>query len=474
MDNMKKVMLFTPPEPTIKDAKQIESKWPRIGLAYIAAYLRENGVKVEVLDCKALELSMNKIAEAIKKFDPDILASGPFTEEILAAYKVFKLAKHLKQDIINVIGGPHATALPERTLEEFPAIDIVGYGEGEITMAKLVNIKSKKDLNKIDGISYRDGGKIIKNKPRQLIKDIDTLPYPAWDLFPLHVFRGRLMIGSYEKTNKPIFELPMVSARGCPFQCNFCFKTFGNTLRQRDPKKVIDELEYNYKKYGITHTYFVEGTFAVDKKKTIKMCDDMIRRGLHKKIKWVSETRVDRVDGEILRKIKEAGCEQIDLGVESGDEGILRRSKKGITIPQVKKAVRLAKKVGLKVVCYFIIGHPYETKRSIKKTYKLAKELDPNMILVGIMMPYPGTEIMRMAKKGEGNYRLISDDWREYTKQRGGPLELKNLSIDELRKIQNREYLKYHLRPSKIPYILKTIPFKKIIKVTKSLIKGGI
>ncbi len=471
---MKKVMLFTPPESTIKDAKQIESKWPRIGLSYIAAYLREGGVKVKVLDCKALELDMKRVAEAIKEFYPDILASGPFTEEIFVTYKVFKLAKDLKRDIINVIGGPHATALPERTLEEFPAIDIVGYGEGEITMMELANVKSKKDLNKIDGIYYREGNKIIKNKPRQLIKDIDMLPYPAWDLFPLHVFRGRLSTGAMEKTNKQVLELPIVSGRGCPFQCNFCFKTFGNTFRQRDPKKVVDEVEYNQKKYGITHMYFVEGTFAVEKEKAIDICNDIIRRGLHKKIKWICDARVGGIDKEFLRKIKEAGCEEVEFGVESGDKEILKRSKKGITIPQVKRAVGLAKKVGLKVNCYFIIGHPYETKESIKKTFKLAKELNPDVITVGIMIPYPGTEIMRMAKNGEGNYKFISNDWREYTKQRGGPLELKNLSIDKIRKIQSREYMKYYLRPSKIPYVLKILPLKKIIKIAKSLLKEGI
>lgn len=468
---MKKVMLFVPPASSIEDAKQSGIKWPRIGLAYIAAYLREKGVDVNVLDCRALGLKTNDIAEAIKEFDPDILAAGPFTEEIVSTYEVFKLARELKPGITNLIGGPHATALPERTLKEFPEIDIIVYGEGEISMADLAGCQSKEDLHKINGITYRNGKGIIKNKPNPQVEDIDNLPYPAWDLFPLHAYKGILTIGSLERVNRKFLELPILSARGCPFQCNFCFKTFGNSLRKRDSKKVVDELEYNYEKYGITHTVFVEGTFATDQRQAIEMCNDIIKRKLHKKIKWLCETRVDRVDEGFLKKIKEAGCEEVDFGVESGDEEILKRSKKGITIPQVKRAVKLAKEAGLKVGCYFIIGHPYETKESIKKTYKLARQLDSDILSVGIMIPYPGTEVKDMAIKGEGNYRLLPNEWMDYTKQRGGPLEMKNLSIDEIRKIQSREYIKYYLRPGKILFILKSLPLKKIIKIIKSLLK---
>ena len=179
-------MLFVPPESSIEDAKQSGIKWPRIGLAYIAAYLREKGVIVKVLDCRALGLKMNNIADSIKGFDPDILASGPFTEEILSTYEVFKLARELTTGITNVIGEPHATAIPEKTLKEFPEIDIIVYGEGEISMADLVGFQSKEDLHKINGIMYRNGKGIIKNKPNPQFEDIDKLPYPAWDLFPLH------------------------------------------------------------------------------------------------------------------------------------------------------------------------------------------------------------------------------------------------------------------------------------------------
>ena len=267
-------------------------------------------------------------------------------------------------------------------------------------------------------------------------------------------------------------ELPILSARGCPYQCNFCYKAYPG-LRNRDPVRIIDELEYDIKRYGVTEFFFVEGTFAANKEQGLRLCDEVIKRGLNKKIGWVVETRVNVVKEELLRKMKQAGCRQVDFGVESGDEIILKNTKKGITIEQVKRAVKLAKKVGLKAGCYFIIGHPFETKESIKKTYKLARELDADLMNVGIMIPYPGTKVREMAEKGEGNYRLICEDWSEYTKQRGGPLELTNLPLKELQKIQSREYIKYYIRPSKLLYVIKNLPVKKIAKITKSLLKVG-
>lgn len=470
---MKHVLLFTPPSSAIRDVIQMASTWPRIGIAYIAGYLREKGIPVTVLDGKSLGLSPDEIVQEIVRQKPDIVAAGPFTEEIMRTYDVLRRTKEYDPEIVTVLGGPHATAIPERTLLESRDIDIIVCGEGEETMGELASTEGKDSYGKISGIAYRHEGKIRKTASRPLIADIDSLPYPAWDLFPLDVYRGRVTSASQEKSRNPYLELPLLSARGCPYQCNFCFKTFGNTLRNRDPLRVVDELEHNHNTYGITHTCFVEGTFAADPSIAHIICDEIIRRGLHRKITWLCETRIDRVDEELLRKVKSAGCEEVDFGVESGDEDILRHSKKGISIPEVKNTVRLAKKVGLKVACYFIIGHPFETRESIRRTYRLARELDPDIISVGIMIPYPGTAIMKMAEQGEGNYRLITTDWNEYTKQRGGPLETRDIGIQELRRIHSREYLKYYLRPSKLPVMWKTLPLRKIGRIVKQLISDA-
>ncbi|MBN1582539.1 MAG: radical SAM protein [Anaerolineae bacterium] len=474
---MKRVLLVISPETQVKDPKQTGSKWPRIGIAYIAAYLRahmpEGRLAIQVLDCKALELDHDAIASRIRTFQPHFVGLGPFTEEIYDAYQVCRTAKEIDAGIVTVFGGPHASALPERTLCEFPDLDVVVYGEGEGPFLQLVQ---GVDRHQINGIAYRRKGAdpaILVNEPAEQIHDIDTLPYPAWDLFPLDAYRGILTRHLREKVNKSVLELPILSARGCPFHCNFCYKTCQG-LRNRDPVKIVDELEYDMQRFGATEFFFVEGTFAASPEQGLHICDEIIDRGLAEKIRWIVETRVNVVNKELLCRMKDAGCTQVDFGVESGDEEILKNTRKGITIEQVKRAVASAKQAGLQVGCYFIIGHPNETKESIKKTYKLARELDPDLMNVGIMIPYPGTIVRDMAEKGEGGYRLLSKDWSEYTKQRGGPLELNTLSLKELQRIQSREYIKYYIRPNKVRFILKNFSFDKILKIVISLFQAAV
>ena len=472
---MRKVLLVVPPQPKIVDVKQVGSKWPRIGLAYIAAYLRECGVTVKILDCKAEDIGIEEAKAEIAGFQPDIVGVSAFTEEILEAARVCQAAKESNEDIITVIGGPHASAIPEQTLIEFQDIDIAVYGEGEETLWNIVEMKQNADLAKIAGIAYRSSDeRIIRNQPRTLFKDkdIDSLPYPAWDLFPLNNYRGITTMGLGEKGFSRILELPVLSARGCPYNCNFCYKIYGRSVRFRYHEKVIDEIEFDMDNYGATQFLFVEGTFGINRRHCIDLCKEIIERKLNEKIKWVVETRVDLVTEELLRLMKQAGCVLVSFGIESGDSQILEKSGKGIIKEQVRKAVAAAKKIGLPLECFFIIGHPNETRESIRRTIDFAKELDTDLFNMGIMIPYPGTKILEMAEKEEGNYRLLTKDWGEYTKQRGGPLELKDIPIAELRKIQARAYLQYYLRPKKIPYILKSVPPLKLIRGVVDLLRN--
>lgn len=474
---MTSVLLIVPPQSEIKDVKQTGLKWLRTGIAYIAAYLRERDVIVKVLDCKGEEIDQKGALNRISDIRPDIIGISAFTEEILEAVKIFDGTKRIDKNIITVIGGAHASAIPEETLAEFENVDIAVFGEGEETLWDIVKMReikdlTKRDLSTIDGIAYRNGKKIIRNQPRSSIKNIDLLPYPAWDLFPLHEYKGITTITLSEKGFGDILELPILSARGCPYKCKFCYKAYGKGSITRDYLKVVDEIEFDINKYGTTQFFFTEGTFGANKKFSLNLCNEIIKRKLNDKIKWVAETRVDTVDEESLNLMKKAGCALLSLGVESGDTRILEKIGKGISKEQARLAVKMTKKVGIPVECFFIIGHPYETKESIQHTMDFAKELDPDQFNVGIMIPYPGTKIMEMAEKGEGNYRLLTKDWSEYTKQRGGPLELKDISITELRKIQSINYLRFYLHPKKLPYIIKNIPPMKLVKIGFDVLKN--
>jgi radical SAM superfamily enzyme YgiQ (UPF0313 family) len=467
---MKKVLLIIPPKGEIIDVKQLDSQFPRIGISYIAAYLKQNNHEVKILDCIAQNFDYEVIEHKIKNYNPDFIIAGPYTEEVLRAYKVCEIAKKINSEIITVFGGPHVSAIPYETLEEFPLLDFVIYGEGELNTLNLVN---RENPENIQGLGYRKDGEVIINPPASQIQDLDTLPYPAWDLYPLNEYRGRLTKNFNRKMNIPKLELPVLSVRGCPSNCNFCFKVYEG-LRFRDPVKVVDEIEFLVNTYGVTDIFFAEGTFLAKSEHGTKICQEIIKRGLNKKISWVAETRVNAVDEESLKLLKEAGCEELYFGIESGDEEILKNSKKGITFEQMKKAIKLSKKIGIRACCFSIIGHPNETRESINKTVKLLMELDSDVMNISIMMPFPGTKIRELALKGEGNYRMLSNDWNTYTKQHGGPLELTNISLKELRKLQSQGYIKYFLRIQKIPYILRHFSPRKIIEIFTDLVKKGI
>ncbi len=465
---MKKILFFTPPPGKIRDVKQLDSRFLRLGTAYIAAYLREKGHQVKVIDALALNLDINRVKEKIKWENPDYIGIGVFTEEIFQAYEVFKAAKEISKDILTVFGGSHPSAMPENTLKEFPLTDFVVYGEGEQTFLRLVNGDS---LSDIDGLAYRgESGKIIINKPACPIEDLDSIPYPAWDLFPLEQYKGRLVTNFNRKLNIPVLEIPVLSLRGCPSRCNFCFKVYDG-LRFRSPAKVADEIEFMVNTYKATDIFFSEGTFLANSEHGKKICTEIIDRGLNRKISWIAETRVNAVDEESLKLLKKAGCKELCYGIESGDQEILKNSGKGITFEQMKKAVKLTKKVGIRACCFSIIGHPNETRESVNKTINLLLELDSDVMNIAIMMPYPGTKIREMALKGEGNYLLLSNDWNTYTKQEGGPLELVNLSLKDIQKLQSRGYIRYFLKPKRIPYILKHFSPGSIFKITTDLLK---
>lgn len=458
---MWRVLLVMPPEPEVKETVQTGSRFPRIGIAYIAGYLRSKDIDVKIVDSKVLELILDDVANAIQEYRPDVVGLGPFTEEIIQAYYVCQVSKSIDPRIMTVMGGPHASALPARTLNECPELDLVVCGEGEQTFLEIL---TSPELKNIKGIAYRAENQVIITDPAKPIADIASLPYPAWDLFPLDAYRGIINRDFGEESDEPTLQLPVLSARGCPYKCIFCYKTLPR-FRAREAVKVVDEIEYNMREYGATDFFFVDGTFAIDRNMSMGICDEIIQRGLNEKIVLEVETRVDIVTQELLGKLKQAGCVQVYFGVESGDPKMLKSLKKGITLDMAERAVAMAKKTGLKTTCNFIIGLPNETRESIKRTYDFARKLDPDFIVVGIMVPYPGTRVREMAEKGEANYRLISDDWRDYRKQRGGPLELRDITLRELVKIHDWEYLKYFLRPRKLWFLMRTVPFKKLFKV---------
>jgi radical SAM superfamily enzyme YgiQ (UPF0313 family) len=426
---------------------------PHSGFAYIAASLRERGTKVEIFDSRVEYPAVKRLKKKIGSLKPDVVGITAMTPWIKNASRTADMVKKIDPSIFVVVGGIHATSLPGETLNEFKSFDAAVRGEGEHTMCELVQrLEDDRDFSKVKGIAFRDNGKINVTEPRPWIEDLDSLPFPAWDLLALNKYRARYTF------LKKILELPVGTSRGCPYRCIFCNRGSGDRPRFRSIECVLDEIEYwCIGKFGAKKISFHDDSFTLDRKRAIRLCDGLIERGLHEKISWICQTRVDLVDKALLKKMKEANCYDIGFGVESGNPEILSITKKGITLEQARNAFKWTKEVGLKRDVSFMIGNPFETQKTIEDTIRFAFELDPDFFAISIATPFPGTELMKMAEDGFGGLQLRTKNWSRYCSQLGGALSLKQLSRTELERLQRKAYISFYFRPSRIFNMLRFI-----------------
>ena len=403
---------------------------PPLGIAYLLAIARQNDFKTKFLDMVVDGISVEELLKYIRENKPLVVGFTAYTVQIKAAGYIANEIKRNFPDIFICCGGPHVTAIPKDSLNEFPAIDFVVCGEGEEVIIDIVNgLKSGKSVSSIKGITTKENGKPTLNT----IDDLDALPFPAWDMLDLSKYPG------YHPhfTN---LELVIATSRGCPFSCIFCARNFGSRRRHRSIESVIKEIEYAINNFGCEALTFTDETLTADAKWSKEFFNTMIERGLNKKIKWACETRVDTSSPELLRLMKQAGCYIVGFGLESGDDDILKRAKKGFTVSQIKKAIGWAKEAGLICIASFIIGLPRETEESAWKSIKLAKELNIFSTTFPIAVPLPGTELREMALRNEEGLRILTNNWDDYGKQYPGVMESEQLSIEKRRELQREAY----------------------------------
>lgn len=379
-----------------KSMSRVVNIIPSLGLGYIAAVLLKNGYKVKITDC-SLGMAHQELIELLRKEKPDIVGITGTTPGFMSMKQVAEnIRSHLPFSIV-VIGGPHISALPEWTMK-FSCFDIGIIGEGEITFLELIKKIERvglNELNEIDGIIYGKNGNLIKTKRREFIKDLDSLPFPAHQLQP--------PLSAYKPTPASYKRLPLgvlITTRGCPSRCTFCDRAvFGSTYRERSAKNVIDEIEELIYKFGARELRFFDDTFTLNKERVFEICNKLKEKKI--RVPWTCLTKVTDVSRDMLRKMKEAGCWQVLYGLESGDERILKLLKKGNTVEQNKRAVRLAKEAGLSVRADFIVGMPGETLESLKRTLNFAIELELDYAHFNKFVPYPGTELYeRLMEQG--------------------------------------------------------------------------
>lgn len=382
-------------------------KNPPLGLAYMAAVLEKENFRVKIIDVSAEGLSETELESRIRSEQPKLVGISFMTPQIGEAFKVAEMTKKINSKIITIVGGPHVTALPAEVLKQ-KYIDFAVIGEGEITFLELADklIRSRGEkVKNIKGIAYKKHGKVIITEPRPFIQDLDTIPFPAWHLLPVDKYS---VISTGGKASKQVFNI--FSSRGCPNQCIFCGgpKIMGRRYRRRSPKNIVKELIYLKNRFNATQFDFQDDSITVFKESLREMCQEILKNKLN--IIWMCNSRVDILDIDTLLLMKKAGCTRIDLGVESGDDQVLRRIKKGITVEQVKRSHKMAKKAGIQINSFAMVGNLGEDFCSVQKTAKLMKELGQD-VNVSIATPFPASELYQIAK--EKNLLKVHD-WNKY------------------------------------------------------------
>lgn len=425
-----------------------------LGLGYIAAYLEQHSIKVEIIDAWADSYNETQLEDEIKKRKPNLIGVTIMSPNYAIGMRTAALAKWVSGGMV-VVGGSHPSALPQECLEDNPSIDVVVVGEGEKTMLSLVQaMENEKNFDSIQGVVFRKEGKIVNTGFPPRIDTLDDLPYPARHLFPLEKYRTHPPFG---KKNP---YMTMMTSRGCPFKCTYCSDSiFGKKYIVRSPDHVVDEIEYIINQYRVKEIHFYDDDFTINMKRAAEICDEIIRRKV--KISWSCTTRVDLVNEELLRKMKKAGCWLICYGVESADPEIIKRVQKGYTIDKIRESFRLTKKMGIRTIGYFMVGLPGETKESIERTIQFSKELDPDFVSWGITSLFPGSrlyeEVRKEFKKKNKpiRYTYHKDEWHSSASPYGDGFSIiyeENLTREQLRIYSERANKKFYFRPS---YLIK-------------------
>jgi len=388
-----RTLLINPPYPF--------TEWPNmpLGLSYIAAVLEKNGVEVKVLDLLVSQYSEEKVRRCMAEFRPEVVGITAVTMNYPTSSNILKVCKGSDENVITVIGGPHVTFCAEQTLREAPWIDIVVRGQGEFSMLDIVSGKKPAETK---GIVFREGDGMVTTADQPWIENLDELPFPARHLFPLAKYRAFNTGGS------------LITGRGCPFNCIFCagHRMTGRRVRLRDPKLVVDEMQM-IQALGFKDIYVEDDLLTLNHPHVYAICDEIMNRGL--KVKWSAFSRVDTVTRELVKKMKEAGCDGLLFGVESGNQEILDKVKKKITLKKVKEAVALTKATGMRAVTSFILGLPGETKKTMRQSYELANRLHAPYSL-HVLSPFPGTEVREKAE--EYKITILTNDWSKYDANR--------------------------------------------------------
>lgn len=463
---MAKIILLSPPYIDLYGKlNKAAGRYFPLGLGYIASFLRKYGShNVQIYEPEAQSLSYADLEKIIRDNAPDVVGLTCSTPNFFRAIRLARAVKNNSEAKI-IIGGVHASALPEFIAENYPElIDCVVVGEGEITMLELVRAyENNQSIEGLQGIVYRSGNKTIRTGTRPFIEELDSIPFPARDLIPQQLFIPNLHNARHKNCSA------LLTSRGCPFNCSFCASRIVSGLNYRihSAEYVLEEMQMLKTDFHVRQLLITDDTFTINHERLEKICRGMIDKKLG--LEWFCFSQVTAVNREMLSIMKKAGCYNIGFGIESGNEEILRKMGKPIKPEKALEAVRLANETGMKTQAFYIFGTPGETKKQMEETVQFAKKVGTTLAFFNMLVPYPGTRDFHhfFAKTP-----LENIEWEKFVAV-GEQCVLTNtdLSPKEMEKLIASANLKYYINPGRIANLLFHIrTFYEFL----NYVKGGI
>ena len=455
-----------------KVGKKVGGHLPPLGIACLAAFVREKGYAVDVVDSLALEISNDDLLKRAADLKPKVIGFSILTMNYHRAVESAKILREQFPDILFIVGGHHASIMPKEIMQDNSnCFDLLVYGEGELTLLELLDKYKESDFNKtkflkefnllknIKGIVFKKHDEVVLNERRELIQDLDILPFPARDLLPMD---------KYIPLPNQYLRLPVVHMtviRGCAFQCAFCSNNsvFGRRIRAKSPKRAVDEIEHVMKMYGARELSFWDDTMTTVNKWMEDFCDEILNR--HLNVTWTCYSRVDTVTLELLKKMKQAGCWNIFYGFEAGNQQLLDNICKGITLDQIRNANNWTKEAGIEVRASFMIALPGETPELAQETINFAIELDPDYAQFSITTPYPGTRLWQDVEK----FGTLNKDFSKYHLWEPVFVPFGYKNKEQIMEVEKKAFKQFYLRPK---FIIKSLRKIRSIEDIKRYIKG--
>jgi len=427
------------------------SHFMHIGIAYLAAVLEKSGYEVKIIDATAERLGHDAFESKIKALVPDIIGITSNVSNASVAIETSITCKRAAPAAKILLGGPWATINWKYIVKNGYA-DVVVIGEGEETIIELMQSIDGDDdarLQNIKGIAFKTKqGQLIKTKARPFIESLDALPFPAWHLFPDPT--------KYNFPFKRTVAYPIITSRGCPFNCNFCTKyVHGFKIRYRSVESVISEIQFLKNQFHADELFIIDDNFTMNVKRASEILDRIIEEKFNLAITFSNGIRADTLTPELLKKMRRAGVVEFAIGVESGNQQVLDKVGKSLSLQKVRGIVPIIHELGFIFKCFFIIGHPYDTASTMMDTIKLAIELDPEVAQFSKATPWPGTRLYDLVKK-EGQFT------RKMTQMRSFNLYASQFKIWKVTpKLVNKyfmlAYILFYLRLPKIRSFIKKI-----------------